>query len=142
MKKRVIVIEMLVAAAMVGNAAAEEKVQLSRGGKAEAVIVVAKDADKAARFAAADLKWHLDSITGGDFKILTDEESGKFKESPLSICVGPSSITSVKRDDFKPQEFSIKAYPGRVELVGRDKEDKSDFVLKMEPEGEIGRGTV
>ena len=111
------------------------EVSLSKGGKAEAVIVVARDADKAARFAATDLKWHLDSITGGDFKILTDEESGEIKDSPLSICVGPSSLTSAKRNDFAQQEFSVKAYPGRIELVGRDKEDKDDFVLKMEPEG-------
>ena len=94
------------------------EVSLSKGGKAEAVIVVARDADKAARFAATDLKWHLDSITGGDFKVLTDEESGEIKDSPLSICVGPSSLTSAKRNDFAQQEFSVKAYPGRIELVG------------------------
>ena len=53
-------------------------VSLATGGKAEAVIVVAKYADKAARFAAADLKWHLDSITGGDFRIVTDYELACF----------------------------------------------------------------
>lgn len=131
------------AAAMVavsGHAmAAEGKVQLARGGKAKAVIVVAKNADKAARFAATDLKWHLDSISGGDFRIVTDEEAVALAEAdaPLFICVGPSAITTAKRGDFKPQEFAVKAYQGRVELAGRDKPDNGEFVLRVEPEGVV-----
>ncbi len=117
------------------------EVQLSRGGSAAAVIVVAKDADKAARFAATDLKWHLDSITGGDFKIITDEEAKKGADGKLLVCVGPSSLTTAKRGDFEQQEFSVKAYPGRIELAGRDKPDRGDFVLKIEPEGVVLKGT-
>ena len=54
----------LMAGLFASMSAGAMEVSLSKGGKAEAVIVVAKDADKAARFAATDLKWHLDSITG------------------------------------------------------------------------------
>ncbi|MBP5545264.1 MAG: DUF4838 domain-containing protein [Kiritimatiellae bacterium] len=124
--------------AMSGHAmAAEGKVQLARDGKAEAVIVVAKDADKAARFAAADLKWHLDSITGGDFRIVTDEEAKNGVDGKILVCVGPSALTTAKREDFKPQEFAVKSYPRRIELVGRDKPDKGGFVLCFEPEGVV-----
>ena len=138
---KVIVRGMLVALATVGNATAEENVRLAHGGKAEAVIVVAKDADKAARFAAADLKWHLDAITGGDFRMLTDEEAKAAAKGlttlPPYICVGPSAFTTAKREDFNDQQFAVKAYPGRIELVGRDKSDKSGFEFRIEPAGVV-----
>ncbi len=117
-------------------AAPPVQVRLAEGGKAKAVIVVAKDADKAARFGAADLKWHLDTITGGDFRILKDDDASlKGPGAPFSICVGPSALTKAKSGDFARQEFSVKAYPGRIELVGRDKTDKRDFVLKIAEDG-------
>lgn len=123
--------------AVMGFCSFAAEVELARGGNAAAIIVVAKNADKAARFAATDLKWHLDSITGGDFKILSDEEARKGADGRFCICVGPSALTTAKRGDFAGQEFSVKAYPGRIELVGCDKSDKGDFVFKIEPEGVV-----
>ena len=117
-------------------AAGAVEVRLASCGKAEAVIVVGRNADKAARFAAADLKWHLDSITGGDFRIVTDDEATKDSGKVL-VCVGPSALVKTTRDDFGAQEFSVRATPGRIELVGRDKKDKGGFVLKMEAEGVV-----
>lgn len=112
------------------------RVTLADNAKAQAVIVIAKDADKAARFGAADLKWHLDTITGGDFKILNDDDASlKGENAPFCICVGPSALTKAKRDDFASQEFAVKAYPGRIELVGRDRKDKGKFIFKIAKDG-------
>ena len=41
-----------------------DKVKLAEDGRAKAQIVIAKEATRAARFGAMDLKWHLDKITG------------------------------------------------------------------------------
>ncbi|MBQ2632848.1 MAG: DUF4838 domain-containing protein, partial [Kiritimatiellae bacterium] len=95
-------------------------VALARDGRALAAIVVAKDANKAARFAAADLKWHLDQITGGDFKIVEDDTP----RTGFEILVGPSSRTKAKKGDYAFQEWGVNISSESIELVGLDREDK------------------
>ena len=53
------------------------KMQLADNGKPLADIVIAPDADKNIRFAADELKLHLDKITGGDFPIVTQPSEGR-----------------------------------------------------------------
>ena len=109
------------------------RIGIAEGGKPLSRIVVAKDADKAARFAAADLKWHLDRITGGEFEIVEEGKSkgekGKSEEL-ISIFVGPSEGAKVNREDFKPQEFLVDIRPDAIVLAGRDKADKGRFVYE------------
>ena len=50
-----------------------EEVRLAKDGRALAKIVVAKDAEKAARFAAQELQHHLKLTTGATFEVGTDE---------------------------------------------------------------------
>ena len=120
---------------MLGSSYADT-VRLAKKGRAMAKIVVAGDAGKAARFAAADLKWHLDRITGGDFQIVT-ERNGRDARCPgeVDILVGVGEHAGVAREDFKPQEFTVKAQPGRIVLAGRDKVDKGEFTLQIAADG-------
>lgn len=107
-------------------------VQLVQGGRAIAEIVIAADADKAARFAATDLKWHLEKMTGVSFDIVTPETS---HPSSLPICVGDSSLTQVKGSDLAPQRFCVSVQADRIELVGRDREDKGPLTFVIDEAG-------
>ena len=102
------------------------KAELAKDGKAKAVIVIAKNADKAARFAADELKLHLDKITGGDFKIVENEEAktARPEVAPYRIFVGPSAGTTAKKGDFALQEYKVEVRPDAIELIGFDKDDK------------------
>lgn len=127
----------LAAVLAAGCALAGDSVKLADGGKPLAKIVVAKDADKAARFAAKELKYHLDAITGGDFAVITDDVAAE----GLEICVGPTSRAKYTRDDFKPQEWLVDISNERIVLAGRDEENKGDFTLEYDtPDGVDGKG--
>ena len=127
---------MMIGLAVIGMCSIAQGIDitLAKDSKAEAVIVVGKDADKAARFAATDLKWHLDSITGGNFAIVTDEEAKNITDKKY-ICVGESSMTSAKSNDFEKQAFSVKSSQNKIELIGRDKKDKGKFTLTFDDKG-------
>ena len=94
---------------------------------------------RAARFAAAELKWHLDKITGGDFAVVADDAFAA-NGGMIPICVGPSSLTAVRRGDFEPQEWLVDVAADRIVLAGRDKPDQGAFTLVHEsPEGVVGK---
>ena len=71
------------------------KMQLADDGRPLAEIVIAPDADKNIRFAADELKLHLDKITGGDFSIVTQPSEGR---KVLRIAYNPK---------LEKQELSI-----------------------------------
>ncbi len=108
------------------------RVVLARNGQASACIVVAKNATRAAQFAAYELKAHLDKITGADFAIVTDNNApGK----SLRILVGESRLTralGVCNNDFKPQEYLIRFLPEAIILAGRDKDDRGKVIYNAE----------
>lgn len=107
-------------------------IQLSENGKAIAKIVVAENADKAARFGALDLKWHLDRITGGTFEIVTDTqlEKSRADKLPVLLCVGPSRFAAVDVTSFANQEFAVMAGNGRIVLAGPDMPDKGRLIYE------------
>ena len=117
-----LILGLILAAGAVGSAFAGE-VQLAKDGKACAEIVVAETADRAALFAAQDLKYHLDRMTGGDFRIVTDAAADA---ASYRICVGESKLTRAKKADFGPQQFLVEVRADATELVGFDKDDKPD----------------
>jgi len=132
----------LAGCSLTGEQAADKKVALAKDGQALAKIVIAKDADKVARFAAADLKWHLDQITGGDFQI---EEQGddKFEvevekrggggqwRNQIPIYVGPCSRTKTQKKDYAFQEWGVDISKKAIELVGFDREDKGKMTFAL-----------
>ena len=107
-------------------------VRLSDGGRALAKIVVAGNANKAARFGAADLKWHLDRITGGSFEIVKDSDLADENVAllPTLICVGPSRFVEKDIAVLTEQEFIVQSENGRIILAGFDKVDAGGFVYE------------
>ena len=130
--------KMLMALAACGCAAVAQadKVQLAKNGRPETRIVVAKDAPKAARFGAADLKWHLDHITGADFPIVTDDTLNAARPG-FNIYVGFSKFTKAKPADFKPQQFLVDIRKDAIELVGLDKDDQGRFSFQLDDQGAL-----
>lgn len=110
--------QMMMAAAVVAVTNVNA-LQLAENGQAKAVIVVAAKATKAARFAADELKLHLDGITGGNFQIVTD--STPIAGGTPKILVGATSLAPTKT--FAPQEFLVDIGADTIELAGLDKQD-------------------
>ena len=131
MKKLVLVL--VLAAGAVGSAFAG-KVQLAKDGKALAEIVIAEQADRAARFGAQDLAWHLKEITGAEFRIVTAKSGDK-----LPIYVGESAGTKAKKAQFGKQEYVVDVRPDAIELVGFDKDDKTGTVALLDKKGNFVR---
>ena len=73
MKMTQLVITVAVLMAGLVSSVWAEEVRLAKEGRALAKIVVAKDAEKAARFAAQELQHHLKLTTGATFEVGTDE---------------------------------------------------------------------
>ena len=121
-----------------------EKVRLAEDGKAKALIVIAKDASRAAQFGAMDLKWHLDKITGADFQIVTDDKlpcnpvtlQPCNPATPLLINVGFTKFTQAKPADFRKQQFLVDVHADGIDLVGLDQQEnpapKVNFNLDAE----------
>lgn len=108
----------------VGSAQDTGTATLARDGQAVARIVIAKNATRAAQFAAYELQWHLNQITGADFAITTDDDPAG---GGLRLLVGESQPTralGVRNADFKPQEYLIRFLPDAIILAGRDKDDR------------------
>lgn len=116
--------------------ASTHHVRLAEDGKALADIVVAADADKAARFGALELAWHLKEMTGADFRIITDAEPHKRFE----ICVGPSRRSKYKKTDFEGQHYIVEISAKGMYLCGLDKEDKTDLDYRHTDQGIVLKG--
>ena len=125
-------------AAGVGEAGAGE-FTLVKDGAPASTIVVAKDADKSARFAAEELRSHVRLITGAELPVATDDQEVK----GAVILVGDSAASrkaGIKREDFKRQEYSARLVsPDTLALIGSDKEDKGklDYDFMANP-GAVG----
>ena len=133
---------MVAGCSLTENRAANKTVALAKDGKALATIVIAKDADKVARFAAADLKWHLDQMTGANYEIA--EYSGR-RIAELKACgltpifVGPSEGTKTQKKDYAFQEWAVDIGTDRIELLGFDREDKGRMTFSItEKDGVTG----
>ena len=133
----------MIAAAGLVFPAMGDGVRLAKDGKPCARIVVAKDADKAARFAAQELKYHLDRMVGGSFEMIESQAVREGADSTVGcvdILVGLGKHTGLGRDDFKMQEWTVDASEKRIVLAGRDKEDKGKFTLEYDtPDGVRGK---
>jgi len=91
---------------------------VTRNGKPEATIIVAKKAATSANLAAAELQEHVRKITGATLPIATDEVPVKGPR----ILVGESAATRALKvgATFKPQEYLIRFLPDTLVLMGRD----------------------
>lgn len=96
--------------------------ELVRDGVPQATIVMAKAPTLAAQFAAAELNFHLEKITGAALPIADDQQA----VSGNRVCVGASRATAkagLRNEDLAPQEYVIRFLPDALIFMGRDKAD-------------------
>ncbi|MBI4024483.1 MAG: DUF4838 domain-containing protein [Verrucomicrobia bacterium] len=99
---------------------AEEKLLLSRDGKARAVIQTAANAPPVARFAAEELKKYLDKITGGEFPI---QKKAASPDDTLRLVVGDcdeSHAAGLDVSQLARDGFYLRSDKNTVFFVGRD----------------------
>jgi hypothetical protein len=104
------------------RASAELTLTLAQDGKPAATIVLDREPTRAAQFAAYELQWHLNQITGGQFRIVREGES----VSGLAILVGNSQrvrALGIDAQSLATQEYVIRFLPEALVLTGRDKDD-------------------
>jgi hypothetical protein len=95
---------------------------LVQDGTPQATLVLANQPTRAAQFAAAELQYHVEKITGAELPIVAEEEPVQ----GLKILVGASKAAEAQgliAADFKPQEYLVRVGPDVILLIGRDKED-------------------
>jgi len=111
---------------------AETTLTLAQAGKPAATIVLAKQPTRAAQFAAYELQWHLKQITGGDFRIVRDDEPVQ----GLAILVGdslPVRTLGIDPRQLDKQAYVIRFTPGALVLAGRDKDDRGSVRYDQTP---------
>ncbi len=103
---------------MLGTAGEINELKLVRDAKPGAVIVVAEDATRSAKFAALELQDQIKSITGAALPIKAAAETGE-----SVIYVGESEQVKkagLGNEQFKEQEYAIKFIPNGIILTGLD----------------------
>lgn len=117
-----IMMSSMIAVAVAENAAATS-LALTQDGNPAATIVIASNATRAAHFAACELQYHVQKITGAELPIVADAPP----TNTVCIFVGESKATvaaGLRNADFEPQEYLIRFRPGAIVLMGRDKDDR------------------
>ena len=93
-------------------------VELVKDGKAVSSIVLAEKPTRAAQFAAFELQYHIQLLTGAKLEIL----KGKLPAKGAKILVGESSFTKgIKPFEFQEYQVSVKG--DSVTLAGCDEAD-------------------
>ena len=113
-------------------AADDVALTLTRDGKPAATIVIAQQPTRAAQFAAYELRWHLQQITGAEFAIVKDDAPIQ----GLAILVGdsqPVRALGIKPEQLDKQEYLIRFTPEALVLVGRDKDDRGSVQYDQTP---------
>ena len=89
---------------------------LSENGTAKAGIVIPEKAKPIVRFAARELKEHLDAMTGADFPI------GTKTDKPCSIRLGFGAA-----EQFVPDEYVLSVKGNGIDIYGRDSDAKVEL---------------
>lgn len=126
MRKKILSILVFLAC---GIAAAD--VTIANKGRANADIVTGPNPPAVIRYAAEELKHHLDRMTGGNF-IITEKS-----KNPVQIVLGQGNPDGLKRDGFV---IAVKG--GRVEIYGRDNPSAQPLDLFHLFYDETDRGTL
>ncbi|MBU4399780.1 MAG: hypothetical protein KKE86_10650, partial [Planctomycetes bacterium] len=120
--RRCLLIAVAITSVVFSRESSARQYVLARGGRAEAVIVVGKDADRFHRWVAGELQRYLRQLSGGEFPVVGSDEA---PADALRIALGgpdanPLAAAAQRRHlaDFtalKPDGFILKA----VEPAGR-----------------------
>jgi len=134
MRLAIIVVSMAAFAAS-AQASARTKLTLVRDGQACATIVLGERPYRAAQFAAYELQWHLEQITGATVPIAAEDEPA----SGVRIYVGQSRATrrmGLRQQRLGQQEYVIRFLPDALVLMGRDDEDTGTVAYARWPSPE------
>ncbi|NLO74973.1 MAG: hypothetical protein GX100_12800, partial [candidate division WS1 bacterium] len=106
-----------------GAASVAAELTLVQDGKPAATLVIAQEATKSAQFAAYELQWHVQRITGATLPLVTDN----VEVTGTRILIGESAATRAlgfKTADFKSREYMVHFLPDALVLMGCDQEDR------------------
>ncbi|MCC6444743.1 MAG: DUF4838 domain-containing protein [Armatimonadetes bacterium] len=127
--------------AMAGCCAAQAggPLLLTHDGQPKAAIVISQAAPETVRFAAEELRLHIEKITGASLPVVTDDRQVQGNR----ILVGESARTRVlglPGRGFGMQEYLIRFMPGSLVLMGKDK-DRTDTGGRqlLRDQGRFGR---
>jgi hypothetical protein len=95
---------------------AAETLRIAREGVPVAVIVIPDNPSTAELWAANDLKYHLDRIIGGQFRIVKDSVGTNARER--QIHVGATSFAGQFKSTLGPEAFTIRTLTKRIGIVG------------------------
>ncbi len=101
MKKSIVFCAATLMALLFSANCASAKIQISKGGKAVAKIVLPDDANVGETYAAAQLKAHLDKISGANFEILKESQA---KDSGATIQIGDTKKARKTLKGFDAQK--------------------------------------
>mgnify|MGYP000962164593 CR=1 FL=1 len=107
-----------------------EPLVLVENGQPAASIVLAAEPTRVAQFAAAELQYHIQKMTGATLPILKDDNAAP----KTAVLVGESARTralGLKSDDFSPQEYLVGFRPGALVLVGRDADTREEMLTYL-----------
>ena len=102
-------------AAVLLAACGNDKIDIAKNSEAVSPIVVPDNPTKCEEFAAKELKWHLDKMSGGDFKILKESESGN---ADGAIYVGNGKTAKIP-SSLLPQRVLYYPATGAISLSKR-----------------------
>lgn len=105
---------------------------LSQDGEPAAVILLPVNPTVSAQFAADELQWHLQKMTGAKLSLLT--EGAAAPPGCVRLWLGDTArarTLGLTQAAFRPQEHAIRFLPGEIILAGRDA-DRRDPV-KYDP---------
>jgi len=122
----------LLASETARGGSADATLTLAQDGTPSATIVVARQPTRAAQFAAYELQWHLRQITGGEFRVVREDET----VTGLTVLVGDSQrvrALGIQPDRLQKQEYLIRFTPHALVLVGRDKDDRGSVQYTQTP---------
>lgn len=101
----------------------DDVARLSKNGISDYVIVISRDASDDVKFAAFDLKRHLDRVTGADFKLGRSGDAGL--ERARTIEVGTkAAIEAIGEERVKGLGHNgsiVACRDGRIYIAGKDK---------------------
>ncbi len=95
------------------------RLTLTRDGVPTSAIVLGTTPTLSAQFAAAELQYHIEKITGAKLPIVNEDAEVK----GVRILIGDSKYAwdlGMRSEDFASQEYAIAFRPNTVVLIGKD----------------------
>ncbi len=114
---------------LLGLALPVHGLDLVRGGKARAVIVVPEAALPAVRFAAEELRYHIERSTGADLPVVREGEASAGDPAVFLGACRATAAAGIGTAELPPNGFILKRIGNRFFLVGDDSDGPAAWIL-------------